>query len=350
MTGSNKMIAEKAFIFECSKSSLEEWCIKRKFPKFRSDQIFRHIHERLAILPDDMNNLPKELKAALEEDFYFPSSRIDKVTGSPDEVEKLRLELFDREFIEVAVIPMGEKRTLCLSTQVGCPVGCKFCASGANGLTRNLKCAEIIEEFLYGCSRIGRKCDNIVFMGIGEGLLNTTELFAALEKLTGDFGMSPRRITVSTSGYIPGMEKFAALKKEYNLAISLHAPDDITRAKLIPDKLRYSVKDIIDAADAWSKASGRQYTLEYTLVSGINDSVAHAQALGELAWKHHAKINLIPYNETTGIFRRPALRDIELFEKTVAGTGARVTRRVEKGKGAAAACGQLRAEKINKED
>ena len=344
------MIAEKAFIFECTKSSLEEWCVKRKFPKFRSDQIFRHIHERLAVLPEHMNNLPKELKASLEEDFYFPSSRIDKITGSPDEVEKLRLELFDGEFIEVAIIPMGEKRTLCLSTQVGCPVGCKFCASGANGLTRNLKCAEIIEEFLYGCSRIGRKCDNIVFMGIGEGLLNTTELFAALEKLTGDFGMSPRRITVSTSGYIPGMEKFAALKKEYNLAISLHAPDDKTRAKLIPDKLRYNVQDILAAADNWSSSSGRQYTLEYTLVAGINDTLEHAEALGKLAYRHHAKINLIPYNETSSSFKRPALRDIEAFEKRVADTGARVTRRVEKGKGAAAACGQLRSEKIKAGD
>ena len=340
------MVPEKDFLFDCTKESLEKWCLERKFPKFRSGQIFHHIYERLAILPEDMNNLPKELKTALAEDFYAPSSRIDTVTGSSDEVEKLRIELFDKEMIEVAVIPMGEKRTLCLSTQVGCPVGCRFCASGANGLVRNLKCAEIIEEFLYGCRQIGRKCDNIVFMGIGEGLLNTTELFSALAKLTGDFGMSPRRITVSTSGYIPGMEKFAALNKEYNLAVSLHAPDDATRAKLIPDKLRFPVADIINAADAWSKASGRQYTLEYTLVSGINDSPAHAKALGEIAWKHHAKINLIPYNETTGIFRRPALRDIELFEQTVAATGARVTRRVEKGKGAAAACGQLRAEKI----
>ena len=340
------MTPEKEFLFSSTRRTLEEWCLKRKFPKFRSDQIFRHIHERLAILPEDMNNLPKELKAALAEDFYAPSSRIDAVAGSSDEVEKLRLELFDHEMIEVAVIPMGEKRTLCLSTQVGCPVGCRFCASGANGLVRNLKCAEIIEEFLYGCRRIGRKCDNIVFMGIGEGLLNTTELFAALDKLTTDFEMSPRRITVSTSGYIPGMEKFAQLKKEYNLAVSLHAPDDATRAKLIPDKLRYPVADIINAADAWSNASGRQYTLEYTLVAGVNDSVKHAKALGEIAWKHHAKINLIPYNETTGIFRRPALRDIELFEETVSATGARVTRSVEKGKGAAAACGQLRAEKI----
>ena len=336
----------KPFLVSASKPELEEWCIKRGFPKFRADQIYRHIRERLAITPDGMNNIPKDLKAALKEDFFAPSSSIDAVAGSPDEVEKLRLCLYDGEMIEVAVIPMGDKRTLCLSTQVGCPVQCRFCASGANGLVRNLKCGEIIEEFLWGCSRIGAKCDNIVFMGIGEGLLNTRELFAALDILTSGFGMSPRRITVSTSGYLPGMEAFANLKREYNLAVSLHAPDDVTRAKLIPDPLRYSVSDIIAAADNYCKSSGRQYTLEYTLIAGINDSISHARALGELAYRHHAKVNLIPYNDTASKFRRPALRDIEAFEQAVADTGARVTRRVEKGKRASAACGQLRAAKI----
>lgn len=343
------MSFEKEFLVSASSKQLEEWCAKRGFPRFRSDQIFRHIHDKLALNVESLSSLPKAVKEALAEDFYAPSSTIDAVAGSPDEVEKLRLALCDGEMIEVAVIPMNEKRTLCLSTQIGCPVGCRFCASGANGLVRNLSCGEIIEEFLYGCSRIGAKCDNIVFMGIGEGLLNTKELFAALEKLTGDFGMSPRRITVSTSGYIPGMEKFASLKREYNLAVSLHAPDDVTRAKLIPDALRYPVEDILEAADNWSRSSGRQYTLEYTLISGINDSVDHAERLGKLAYRHHAKINLIPYNDTSSQFRRPALRDIERFEETVAATGARVTRRVEKGKGAAAACGQLRAEKRHKE-
>ena len=336
----------KQFLVTASKEELEAWCIKRGFPRFRADQILRHIRERLVISPDDMNNIPKELKAALKEDFFAPSSSIDAVDGSPDEVEKLRLCLFDGEMIEVAVIPMGEKRTLCLSTQVGCPVRCRFCASGANGLVRNLKCGEIIEEFLWGCSRIGGKCDNIVFMGIGEGLLNTKELFAALDILTSGFGLSPRRITVSTSGYLPGMEEFANLKREYNLAVSLHAPDDITRAKLIPEPLCYKVEDIIKAADNYYKSSGRQYTLEYTLIAGVNDSLVHARALGELAYRHHAKINLIPYNDTASEFKRPGIRQIEAFEKEIDVTGARYTRRVEKGKRASAACGQLRAAKL----
>ncbi|MBO5900726.1 MAG: 23S rRNA (adenine(2503)-C(2))-methyltransferase RlmN [Lentisphaeria bacterium] len=336
----------KPVLVSASRSDLEAWCAGRGFPRFRADQIYKHIRERLAITPDEMNNIPKDLKAALKEDFFCPSSSIDAVDGSPDEVEKLRLCLYDGEMIEVAVIPMGEKRTLCLSTQVGCPVQCRFCASGVGGLVRNLKCGEIIEEFLWGCSRIGAKCDNIVFMGIGEGLLNTKELFPALDILTSGFGMSPRRITVSTSGYLPGMEAFANLRREYNLAVSLHAPDDVTRAKLIPDPLRYSVSDIINAADNYYKSSGRQYTLEYTLISGINDSISHAAALGELARRHHAKINLIPYNDTASQFKRPALRDIEAFERAVADTGARVTRRVEKGKRASAACGQLRAAKV----
>ena len=154
--------------------------------------------------------------------------------------------------------------------------------------------------------------------------------------------MSPRRITVSTSGFVPGMLKFAELEKEYTLAISLHAPDDVTRAKIIPDKLRYPIEEILAAADVCREKSGRLYTLEYTLLAGINDSAAQAQALGELARRHHAKINLIPYNETDSAYRRPAREVIENFEKIASSTGATVTRRVERGSKSAAACGQLR--------
>ena len=340
------MADEKRFLVSLGTEELKQYCAERGFPGFRAVQIKQHICDRLCFNVEGMHNLPGALKKALLDDFYFPSSKIDCIEGSPDEVEKLRLQLYDGEFIEVAVIPMGEKRTLCLSTQVGCPVQCRFCASGASGLVRNLKCGEIIEEFLYGCSRIGAKCDNIVFMGIGEGLLNTAELFPALEILTRDFGLSPRRITVSTSGYLPGMRKFSALGREFNLAVSLHAPDDETRAKLIPDPLRSKVADILAEADNYTATCGRQYTLEYTLIAGVNDSVEQAEKLGKLAHRHHAKVNLIPYNDTASGFRRPALRDIEVFEQTVAASGARVTRRVERGKKAVAACGQLRARKM----
>jgi 23S rRNA (adenine2503-C2)-methyltransferase len=249
----------------------------------------------------------------------------------------------------MVTIPTDKRLTFCLSTQVGCPVGCYFCASGRNVLTRNLTAGEMLEEFCIGTAHAGRP-DNLVFMGIGEGLLNFEELAKTLNTLVDEFTFSPRRITVSTSGFVPGMKKFATLKREFNLAVSLHAVDDETRAKLIPPHLRYPVREILSAADEIRDANGRQYTLEYTLIAGINDSPEAAEKLGKIAVAHRAKVNLIPYNETGNEFRRPEKSVIADFEKVAASTGARVTCRVEKGSKKTAACGQLRAAKMeNKE-
>ena len=335
----------KEFLASLRPSELEAWCAGSGVPRFRAAQIRQWLFEKLTADPEEMLNLPKELRNRLKEEFFAPSMRIAEALPAGDNVTKLLLELHDKEHIEMAVIPAEDGRvTFCLSTQVGCPVGCRFCASGKNGFRRNLACGEILEEFLLGCGFLGKRCDNIVFMGIGEGLLNCGELFPALERLTGQdgFRFAPRRITVSTSGYVPGMLKFAELEKEFVLAVSLHAPDDVTRAKIIPDPLRFPVAEILRAADTFRERSGRMVTLEYTLLAGINDSPAQAEALGRLAFAHHAKINLIPYNAAAGEFKRPSKERIEAFERAAAKTGAVVTRRVERGSGHSAACGQLR--------
>ena len=335
----------KKFLAGISAGELKDWLIGQGESAFRAKQVTGWLYDKLVLDPSQMKNIPAKLQQLLAENFFAPSCTIAERVESPrDGVVKLRLELHDKESVELVVIPADERVTLCLSTQVGCPVGCRFCASGVNGLVRNLTAGEMLEEFLIGCAEAGRKCDNIVFMGIGEGLVNTAELFKVLDVLTSPEGyaMSPRRITVSTSGFVPGMLKFAELGKEFTLAISLHAPDDMTRAKIIPDKMRYPISEILDAADIYRERSGRLYTLEYTLLAGINDSQAQAEALGNLARRHRAKINLIPYNETDSLFKRPSREAIELFEKTAAATGATVTRRVERGAKSAAACGQLR--------
>lgn len=335
----------KKFLIAQTAEELSQWCKESGFPGFRAKQLQQWIREKLIIEPERMLNLPAELRRKLLENFYAPSMKISEKESSSDGVTKLLLELFDGEHIEMAIIPAGDGRvTFCLSTQVGCPVGCRFCASGKNGLKRNLHTGEILEEFLLGCNYLGRRCDNIVFMGIGEGLLNCNELFPALEMLSSQTGFcfAPRRITVSTSGYIPGMLKFAELKKEYTLAVSLHAPDEETRAKIIPDPLRFPIKDILSAVDNYREKAGRMVTLEYTLLAGINDSDAQAEALGRLAFAHHAKVNLIPYNSTGSAFRRPSRERIESFEKNALAAGAVVTRRIERGSGKNAACGQLR--------
>ena len=335
----------KEFLITQSAEQLTQWCEKEGFPKFRAKQLLQWIREKLLIEPEKMLNLPETLRQKVKEHFFAPSMSVAEVASSADGVSKLLLELHDGEHIEMAIIPAGDGRvTFCLSTQVGCPVGCRFCASGKNGLKRNLLTGEILEEFLLGCQYLGKRCDNIVFMGIGEGLLNCNELFPALEMLTAPegFALAPRRITVSTSGYVPGMLKFAGLQKEYNLAVSLHAPDEETRSKIIPDTLRFPIQEILSAVDNYREKAGRMVTLEYTLLAGINDSDAQAEALGRLAYAHHAKVNLIPYNSTGTTFRRPSRERIESFERAARATGAVVTRRIERGSGKNAACGQLR--------
>ena len=339
-------MASKEFLIGTSRAELANYCLAQGLPKFRAGQIADWIYRSLIADVDQMSNLPLSLREKLKTDFYAPGSAIDVRLDDGNGVCKLRIKLCDGEKIETVLIPSPGRMTFCLSTQVGCPVGCRFCASGEHGLVRNLKKGEILEQFLFASEVAGAKPDNIVFMGIGEGLLNFAELSGALEVLTGAeyFAMSPRRITVSSSGFVPGIMNFADLKKEYNLAISLHAVDDQKRAAIIPDRFRYKVDEIIAAADHYRDSSGRQYTLEYTLLDSFNDSVADATALGKLAFDHHAKVNVIPLNRAAGDFRRPPERKIRAFVEAVAATGARVTRRVEKGSGKAAACGQLRSD------
>lgn len=330
-------------------ADLERYVRDAGFPAYRARQILGWMRGHCVCDPAGMPNLPAELRERLAVDFLAPSLHEDDRISAPD-VEKLRLKLHDGEFIEMALLPAAERLTFCLSTQVGCPVRCRFCASGAFGLKRNLCAGEMLEEFMIGVRSAGRRPDNLVFMGIGEGLMNFDELARVLSLLTEEFTFSPRRITVSTSGFVPGMRKFAALRREYTLAVSLHAPDDATRALLIPDACRYPIAEILEAADLCRRENGRDYTLEYTLISGVNDSPEQAAALGKLAFAHHAKVNLIPYNAAAGEFRRPPERVIREFETLVAATGARVTRRIERGGGSAAACGQLRIKALQNQE
>jgi 23S rRNA (adenine2503-C2)-methyltransferase len=328
-----------------TREELVDYASEKSMPAYRGRQIADWIYKKFIFDPEQMSSLPKELRENLAADFTPPFTEISRDI-SDDGVIKCALKLHDGEIIEMVAIPAADGRsTLCLSTQVGCAVGCRFCASGANGLRRNLSKYEMLSEFVYGCQIAGKKCDNIVFMGIGEGMMNFDSLAAALDMLTSPdyFAMSPRRITVSTSGFVPGMLRFAELKKEYTLAISLHAVDEAVRDKIIPpSKCRYPISEILDAADAIRNASNRDFTIEYTLVEGINDSVDAARKLAAIAKKHHAKINLIPCNAVSGEMRRPQKAVIEAFQNEIASLGARVTRRVERGSRTVAACGQLR--------
>lgn len=309
-------------------------------PAYRSKQIIEKIYKHFASEEGDFSNQPKAVREALPP---YPAQICDRVSA-PDGTEKLLLELNDGAQIEMVLIPSPNRMTFCLSTQVGCPVGCKFCASGKLGLERNLTAEEILAELLIGSKVHGSLPDNVVFMGIGEGLLNTKELFKALEFMTSPdyIGMSPRRIAVSTSGIVPAMRKFADLKREFILAVSLHAVSDEIRDRIIPAKCRYPIAEIMEAVDYYNEQSGRMVTFEYTLLAGINDSKGDAEKLASLARKHHAKINLIACNPTDGEFQRPSTKVVESFFETIERKYPNVTLRREKGSDELAACGQLR--------
>ena len=331
---------------DCTLDDFKSLTTKLGLPVFRAKQIFHWVFKRFELAPENMNNLPQTLRHELATNFTCMSSHVIEFSsaGSADTTTKLLISLADGETIEMVIIPSPDRITFCLSTQVGCPVGCRFCASGASGLVRNLKSHEIIEQLYHGITRIGKLPDNIVFMGIGEGLLNFNNLAAALHKITDNdyIGMSPRRITISTSGYVPGIYRLIETGKPFILALSLHAVDDTTRSKIIPDKLRYPLTEILQACDDYADKIGRMVTFEYTMLAGINDSIEMAKKLAKLARKHHAKVNLIPYNETSGEYKRPAEIDIFKFRDILKNAGVTVMLRLEKGAKVDAACGQLR--------
>ncbi|MBR2642979.1 MAG: 23S rRNA (adenine(2503)-C(2))-methyltransferase RlmN [Lentisphaeria bacterium] len=335
----------KKLLAGMSHQELADYIQSKNLPRFRAKQITDWMYHKYVWDPAEMSNLAAPFRQELKKDLAAPAGSVETISTAPDGTEKMLIRLQDGNHVELVLIPGDDGRTtFCLSTQVGCPVRCAFCASGAHGLVRNLSCGEIIEEFLFAVQRLGKLPDNIVFMGIGEGLLNFDALSGALTALTSQegFGMAPRRITVSTSGIVPGIRKLSAMKKEFTLAISLHAVDEETRSRIIPPEFRYPITDILQAADAYREECGRMVTLEYTLLEGINDSLAAAAQLGKISKEHHAKINLIPYNQTDRGFRRPKDKVIRQFMTEVEKAGGCVTCRKERGGSTDAACGQLR--------
>lgn len=342
--------ASKKLLCSLSADEIKSIVIAHGAPAFRVSQILDWIYKKRITDPAAMSNLPPDLRRALLENFSCASSAVEKEICAEDGTSKLLLRLSDGEAVEMVIIPAPDRITFCLSTQVGCPVQCRFCASGASGLTRNLDAGEMIEQFFHGCAKIGKLPDNVVFMGIGEGLLNFNNLEKTLQLLcdTEYIGLGARRITVSTSGFVPGMRRLAELGRQVTLAVSLHTTDDAVRAALIPDKLRYSINEILDACQYYREKTGRMITFEYTLLAGINDSAEDAERFAAIARRLHAKINLIPYNQTTEKFRRPSDKVIRNFKAILDKHDIQVTLRIEKGSEVHAACGQLRAaEKAN---
>lgn len=336
----------KPFLAAASKEELRRFMADAGEKAFRADQVYSWITRKWICDPDGMTNLSAGVKDLLREHYITNGCTPADTVEASDGSKKYLIDLHDGERIECASIPAEDGRlTFCLSSQVGCPVRCAFCVSGSNGLTRNLSAGEIIEEFLLLSRLNGRTPDNIVMMGIGEPLLNYDNLEKALDTICDPdgIGVAQRRITISTSGWTPGIRSLTKHGKQWNLAVSLHGPDDKTRALLIPDAFRRDIADILQACRQHREATGRLLTLEYVLLEGINDSPEQARRFARLAGDAKAKVNLIPYNKGQGAFTRPSREAVKRFENTLKTIHIPVTVRVEKGFDANAACGQLRA-------
>ena len=329
-------------------------------PKYRREQVRKWVFEKGFLEWDKMSNLPKSLKSDLSELVDLSPMEPVKVQGSSDTTKKILWKLRDQQFIESVLIRATEgtkgvrasRLTLCVSTQVGCALGCKFCASGLDGLKRNLSTGEIVGQILLARNEAGRRIDNLVFMGMGEPLANLPALIPALDTILSPegLGIGARHITLSTSGLAPKILELANYPAQIRLAISLHGGDDETRNKIMPINARYPMDELLGACEKFIEQRKKMITLEYILIKGVNDDLKQAEILAEHAHKLNAKVNLIPYNRVDGLdWERPDNEQINAFYRTVEREKApRVTLRMEKGHDIDAACGQLRLKQIRK--
>jgi 23S rRNA (adenine2503-C2)-methyltransferase len=330
-----------------SVESLGEWLKQQGQPTYRAKQIFHWLLVRRAGGFDEMSDLPKALRAALAQEFVIWSANVARHSKAEDGSEKLLLELADRGRIECVLLRDQERRTICISTQVGCAMGCVFCASGLDGVDRNLTRGEILEEMLL-LQRLlpaDERLSHIVVMGMGEPLANLDQLLPALGEATrhDGLGISHRRITISTVGLPKGMAKLREHPIKYNLAVSLHAPNDGLRTRIVPVNKNIGIDAVLAEADLYFEASGRRLTYEYALLSGLNDSPQCARELVQLLAPRNALLNVIPYNPVAGLpYETPSDAAMAEFRTILERGGVTVKFRKRKGDSINAACGQLR--------
>ena len=322
---------------------------------YRIKQIFDWLWKKDNDSFDDFTNLPKELREKLKERYYIPKLDITEIKEASDGTRKIAFTLTDNKIIEGVLIPAGNRVTACISSQVGCNVGCKFCATGKMGFFRNLSTGEIVfqvkklnklsEEFY------GHKLTNIVFMGMGEPLLNYNNVLRASEIITTPegIGMSPKRITLSTVGITDKIIQLAKDKVKFNLAVSLHSANEIIRTNLIPINKTHNLKKLQRAIFFFHKQTGNRITIEYLLMKNVNDSIEDAKELARFCKAFPCKINLIEYNPVEGIpYQKPDNIKIEAFKALLESKNLIVNIRRSRGKDIDAACGQLATKIVKK--
>ena len=337
----------KPALLDTTNEEFAAWMSQRGQSSYRTKQVWHWIFERRAQDFAQMSDLPKRLRTELQESWTIFCTEVIRHHVSPDGTDKLLLTCRDGRSIECVIMVEEDRRTVCISTQVGCGMGCVFCASGLKGLERNLTRGEILEQVLRARNLLPaeERLTNIVVMGMGESLANLDNLIAALDIICDSkgLGIGQRRVTISTVGLPEKMRKLADLDRRYSLAVSLHAPTEALRDQLVPINEKVGLTAVVEAADYYFLTTGRRVSFEYVLLRGINDRQEDAQALGKLLRLRKAHVNLIPYNPVPGLpYERPSPEVIRKFVETVDNYGVAVTVRKTKGREIDAACGQLR--------
>jgi 23S rRNA (adenine2503-C2)-methyltransferase len=337
----------KRHLLNLADDEMRQWFVERGQREYRARQIEHWIYQTRVAGFDDMSDLPARLRADLQDEFSIWTSRVVAVHSAPDGTEKLVLELAGGGRIECVLLRDGVRRTICISTQVGCAMGCVFCASGLDGVERNLTTGEILEQILLLARRLpdDERLSHIVVMGMGEPLANLAQLLPALDLAsdTRGLGISVRRITISTVGLPAAIDRLSQHDARFHLAVSLHAPNDELRNRLVPVNRKIGLNAVLAAADRYFEVSSRRLTYEYVLLGELNDQPEHARQLAILLRHRPALLNVIPYNPVSGLpYHTPSLQAQHRFRSLLTDAGINVQFRERKGAEIAAACGQLR--------
>ena len=330
-----------------SREELLAWLVARGEPPMRARQLRRWVISGRATVFDQMTDLPRSLRDALTGAFVPFGTEVERHLTASDGTQKLLLRLGDGNVVECVLLQEADRRTACVSTQVGCGMGCVFCASGIDGVVRNLRADEILEQLLRVRNLLpsGERVTHVVVMGMGEPMANLDNLLEVLAVATSPdgLGMSARHVHISTVGLPARIRRLADLGKQYHLAVSLHAPNDELRTRIVPTNARVGLAAVLEAADYFYEKTGRQVTYEYVLLRDVNDRPEHAAELGRLLRGRQAHVNLIPFNDVVGLpYRRVSPQALEDFVAILRRSGVGVKVRKRKGADIDAACGQLR--------
>ncbi len=335
---------DKYILSSKSLEELEDIVTKMGEPKFRAKQLYSWIYTKFASDFDQMTDISKTFRENLKENSVLTDIKIKQRQISNDKTIKYLLEYTDGNVAECVLMRFDNRPNLtaCVSSQIGCPVGCVFCATGQNGFIRNLSSREITEQIMIMQRDTGLRISNVVFMGQGEPLLNLDNVLGAIDFINEVVGIGIRRMTLSTSGVIPGLKRLKDINFQATVALSLHAPNHEIRETLIPIEKKYNINDVIETLKDLVDTTGRRATIEYTIIKGVNDSLEQAKEILKLLKGLHCNINIIPYNNACNKkFEKPSEEHINKFKFILERSSYKVTVRLERGADIDAACGQL---------